>query len=473
MDSSFKGNKRMAIVLEDEDSPLQSSAQEKAETKKNYAQLQAQLFGSTTQLSDVPTEIQEHIIKFILNAHGPTNIAQLYNATEKLRNFAAVNTAYHDWFQDPRLVKIIIQELSQKYGNGNIFEAALAWGTPAASYYLGNEINNAIVAKDATDFEIVRSERAQELITQLNAKITLTLINKYTDAYFLLTQHINPEKLAWVLNGIMISGVSPLTYAILNGMTEIIMAMMKLPGLDYGSDPESVEEISLHAAVKIENPALVHALLQKNSDVINARDHLGNTPLILAVDKNNRAIVELLLARGAHINVLNSAGVSPLIAAVKKGDLEMVTRLMAENNINPNLQGMPPDFPQIKPAALDVAVMEQRPQIVQQLLSYDRTQVNRPAGVDSPLHLVASNGNIPILRMLLAAGAAVDARGSNNLTPLMLAAINNQIDTVTELVAARADVNLRDNENLSALNRAQQANGNEIVNILMQAGATE
>lgn len=473
MESPFKGNKRMARALEDEDASLQSSQEEKSESKKNYIQLQHQLFNVATQLADVPTEIQENIIKFILNANGPTQRARLYNATENLRKFSCVNQAYHDWLQDPRLVKIIIQELAQLYANGNVVEAVIAWGVPVASRYLANEINNAIELKDGNEFDIVNSNYASELINRFNAQITLSLINKDQDIYDFLTHAIVPNKLSWMLNRLLLAGVSPLTFAILQRMPNIITSMINLPDIDYGNDPELVDLVPLHAAVSTENSVLVHMLLQKKPDSINARDMYENTPLILAVEKKNKEIVELLLTWNAQINVLNAEGVSPLIAAVKNNDIPIVQRLLAEGNIDPNLQAAPPNFATVKPSALDIAITKQNVQIVELLLLHTRTNINREDGVDAPIHIATSNGDISVLRMLLRFGAQVNARSASNMTPIMFAAINDKIDVIKELINAGAALNLRDNENNSALSFAQEVGNPIVIDSLIKAGAIE
>lgn len=463
MDSPLS-NKRKAVAIEDEDVLLGSSQKERSESKKSALQ---------TQLADVPTEVQENIIKFILHANGPTQRARLYNAAENIRKFSTVNPAYNEWLHDPRLVKIIIQELAQLYANGNVTESAVAWGIPVASHYLAQQINNAIESNDENEFDIINSEHATELVNRFTAQITLSVINKYPDIYHFLTQGIVPNKLSWMLNSMIIAGVKPLTFAIMQKIPSIIDSMVNLPGLDLGNNPDEVDLIPLHAAVNTGNAALVPILLQKKPDSINARDMYGNTPLILAVKNKNKEIVELLLAAQAQINVLNIEGISPLIMAVKNNDIDMVQRLLAENNIDPNLRAGPPDYPELKLSALEVAISKQNLPIIELLLSHARTNVNREDGVSAPIHLAASNGNIAILRTLLRFSAQVNARSTNNVTPLMFAVINDKVDAVKELIAEGAAVILRDSENNSALSFAQEVGNPIIIESLTRAEAIE
>lgn len=95
------------------------------------------------------------------------------------------------------------------------------------------------------------------------------------------------------------------------------------------------------------------------------------------------------------------------------------------------------------------------------------------AGADPDLHDSGPNGWTPLLhavhkgelgsvRALLAAGAAPDSRGDNELTPLMLAAAQGETEIVEELLKAGADPRLRGPIGWSALEQAV-ANGQPAV----------
>jgi ankyrin repeat protein len=62
------------------------------------------------------------------------------------------------------------------------------------------------------------------------------------------------------------------------------------------------------------NKAMIELLLAKGAN-INIKKNDGYTPLHLAVGRGNVAMVELLVAKGADVNVKNNAGDTPLMLA--------------------------------------------------------------------------------------------------------------------------------------------------------------
>ena len=58
----------------------------------------------------------------------------------------------------------------------------------------------------------------------------------------------------------------------------------------------------------------------------------------------------------------------------------------------------------------------------------------------APIHAAAANGSLPLLRLLLANGADVNAKQQNDFTPLHTAADNNDADMVHLLLEHGASV---------------------------------
>ena len=78
--------------------------------------------------------------------------------------------------------------------------------------------------------------------------------------------------------------------------------------------------------------------LAQNTDLINRFESIEQppnsgsfmslTPLLLAVMRENPAIVRILLEKGADPNLRNEDGVSPLIVAAENGNIEYVQMLL-------------------------------------------------------------------------------------------------------------------------------------------------
>ncbi len=87
---------------------------------------------------------------------------------------------------------------------------------------------------------------------------------------------------------------------------------------------------------------------------------------------------------------------------------------------------------------------------------------------DNALFEAIDNRRLEAAKVLLAAGANVNARGDDEQTPLMLAVKRNYPEMVQLLIAAGADVNAKNNKEQTALDIAQS---DEIKEILRKTGA--
>lgn len=90
----------------------------------------------------------------------------------------------------------------------------------------------------------------------------------------------------------------------------------------------------------------------------------------------------------------------------------------------------------------------------------------------TPLMWAAASGHAGLVRLLIARGSHIDARGSGaQCTALMLAAANNHCDVVESLVERGAQLNAQDLAGASALLLAAQRGHTAIVQQLLRAGA--
>lgn len=74
---------------------------------------------------------------------------------------------------------------------------------------------------------------------------------------------------------------------------------------------------------------VLNVLLGDKRIQVDARDHRGNTPLMLAADQCNENFVERLMEAGADVDARSKTGASPLLAAVYRGSARVAERLTA------------------------------------------------------------------------------------------------------------------------------------------------
>jgi ankyrin repeat protein/L-ascorbate metabolism protein UlaG (beta-lactamase superfamily) len=90
---------------------------------------------------------------------------------------------------------------------------------------------------------------------------------------------------------------------------------------------------------------------------------------------------------------------------------------------------------------------------------------------DLPIHIVANTGNIEIARLLLDAGAFIDAGDSDNSTALGIAAMRRHGELVALLIERGANINHRDRKADCPLSFAAYGRDEAIIQQLLDAGA--
>lgn len=202
-----------------------------------------------------------------------------------------------------------------------------------------------------------------------------------------------------------VNGVTALHLACQNGNA----AMIKLL-LDAGADREKRDgagETPLMAAVRSGDVDATRLLLQKGSDV-NAREPVyQQTALMLAARGEEPGVVSLLLQAGAQVDARTRVGPEPKF------------RLPSENTGSKGKGISRGGWPEwgARPA--------------------------RPGGMTALLY-AAREGRAEAVRLLLAAGASTEVAQADEVRPLVMALTNNQLDVARLLIEAGADVNAAD-----------------------------
>lgn len=160
----------------------------------------------------------------------------------------------------------------------------------------------------------------------------------------------------------------------------------------------------------------------------------NQTALQLAVNRNWRPVVELLVKRGADCRVRTSEQDETLLyQAIKDGgDIPLVRLLIGECDVNAT-NGLQ------KQTALHLAAALDRLDLIDLLIRHGRAHAEAQDQLGyRPLHLAIRSPKI--VSLLIAFGVDIDAATVTGMTPLHLAVIDSQMATVRILVKAGAKV---------------------------------
>jgi uncharacterized protein len=230
---------------------------------------------------------------------------------------------------------------------------------------------------------------------------------------------------------------------------------------------------ALHWAVRADDLTTVDTLIRAGAQVKTASRH-GVTPLYIAADQGNAAMIRRLITAGADANGTDISGETVLMAAVRSGSGDAVRALLDAGALVNTAE------PQVGHTALMWAVREDRPELVRLLLARGaslelktRTGAKpavRPPGAGGGSHGVgivrggvppqgeqpaapggmtalsfaAREGRLDAARLLVDAGADVNAREANGISPLVMAITNRHTPVAALLLARGADPNAAD-----------------------------
>jgi ankyrin repeat protein len=209
---------------------------------------------------------------------------------------------------------------------------------------------------------------------------------------------------------------------------------------------------------------IVQLLLNKGADV-NLQGGNYDTALQAASAKGHYEIVQLLLNKGAEVNLQGGYYDTALQAASAKGHYEIV-QLLLNKGADVNLHGGECN------TALQAASAKGHYEIVQLLLNKG-ADVNLHGGeCNTALQAASGSGHYEIVQLLLNKLDGVKLQNFEYIVTLATASFNGHYEIVQLLLNKGADLNLQDGEYNMAL-QAASANGRyKIVQLLQDRPAT-
>jgi ankyrin repeat protein len=240
--------------------------------------------------------------------------------------------------------------------------------------------------------------------------------------------------------------------------------------------------------------AAVRTLLHQKADV-NAQQVDGTSALHWAVEANDLELAGILLTAGAKPMMANRAGATPMLLATQNGNAAMIERLLAA--------GADPNAPLTKTSdtALMMAARTGKVEAVRALLDHG-AQVNAHEawGGTTALMWAVSERHPDVAKLLIEQGADVNAKSyfvpsasgrgfegatpvppnpnqpieefaSGMLTPLMFAARENDLDSAKLLVKAGANLNAQGGDGKDALSLALFDGSYDVADFLVDSHA--
>jgi ankyrin repeat protein len=257
--------------------------------------------------------------------------------------------------------------------------------------------------------------------------------------------------------------------------------------LDHGAD--------VNARDRQGRPALILTAMWSNDDVktsedsyveaaerllahganVNAQDRTGRTALTYAVEWQHPQLLQMLLRHGADVNLRDQSGCTALaLAASREGDNETV-RALRQHDAHVGL--------------IESIILKDH-DAVQRLLVVTLDFTECGPGGETALMLAAEEGDLALVRVLLAKGADPNARRYDGMTALMLAFARREkygwsggkstvvtaedavrLPIVDALIKAGARVNARDQQRWTPLVWALKVSTPAVVRHLLDAGA--
>jgi len=201
-------------------------------------------------------------------------------------------------------------------------------------------------------------------------------------------------------------GVTPLQLAATNGSVAMIDRLLKA-GAKVNDPLTPGRDTALMMAARTGTAAAIRVLIEAGADVNAKETWGGTTALMWAVSEGHADAVRMLIAAGADANAKSNY----VAAANGRG-----------------FEGRTPVANRSEPKSEEFA-----------------------SGWLTPLMLAAREGNVELARILVGAGADVNASAGDGKTALALAIFNGNYDVASLLVDSKADVNTADAQRFTPL----------------------
>ncbi|XP_054287681.1 uncharacterized protein LOC129003414 [Macrosteles quadrilineatus] len=216
---------------------------------------------------------------------------------------------------------------------------------------------------------------------------------------------------------------------------------------------------------------IVKLLIDKNA-MLNAKDIDGNTSVhhaVLGDDEKSLRILELLIDKGVDLNIANHLHQTPLHLAVER-DFQPCVKLLLDNGAKVNVQD------NVGRTPLHYAVSEKNDSIVKLLIRPDSQLDLADKKGKTSLHLAAETKFAFGVSILLESGANTNVQDDLGNTPLHYSVLYSKkqrpcCKQMINILINSSVISQKNKEGHTALHCAVDANNFTAVELLLQAGA--
>eukprot|EP00760_Papus_ankaliazontas_P010023 PhM_4_TR14179/c0_g1_i1/m.47486/K10380/ANK; ankyrin len=254
-------------------------------------------------------------------------------------------------------------------------------------------------------------------------------------------------------------GMSALHYAVVNGAQPLVKKLMDSGAVDINIR-DKYFSTALHWAAASTNATTFETLFSgKVEPDVNCVDLNGDTPLHRACYRGATAATQILLHKEAtDPNIVNHAGRTPLHVAAVRGHGDCVQLLLKRNELEaPVTTGKKPDAKKGKGVVQEIKKTE--------------IDVEDKDGLTA-MQLAVQAGYTDLVKLLLAAGAAVQRSSAAHTTLMHEAVYLGNVGVTRAIIEAGGQVALVDDEDRVPLHVAVARGNLEMVRLLVQHGSS-
>jgi ankyrin repeat protein len=232
----------------------------------------------------------------------------------------------------------------------------------------------------------------------------------------------------WIAVAAVVKGASTVGWVSINDLKPL--SNKAAPKAGTVTPPaDTVSDTRIHDAATKGDFATVRAILEKQPEMVNARDNDGQTPLHIAAKNGRTEVARILLEKRADVNAKDRLQGTALHWAVAFGQPDVAEVLLAKGaEVDATMKtGFTP---------LHYAAWTGRKDLAEMLITKGAAVDRKSTSGCTPLHLAASRGKREVAKLLVAKGARTDIKDETGTTPLAYAIASGQKDFASILQSA-------------------------------------